>query len=387
MKILAIETSCDETAVAVVEGPDTGDGRTITLLGNALYSQIAVHAPYGGVYPNLAKREHQSNLVPLAVEALTQAKLLEKSTGVGPISEGALGDVRDPSFRASIQEFLEAHLRPDVDYIAVTHGPGLEPALWTGINFATALSKAWDIPLMGIDHMEGHIVSALLLPQGGNKYQIADPKLPLLSLLISGGHTEFVRMDEWFLYERIGETKDDAVGEAFDKVARLLGLEYPGGPKIAEFAARSREKGETDIVFPRPMAHDNTCDVSFSGLKTAVLYKLKKMEEISETDKEHIAAAFENAARDVLVMKSARALEESKAESFAVAGGVSANAEIGRGLQEMIKEKFPDIEALFPDATLTGDNAVMIGGAAYLRLRAGKKPHDELSASGSQRLA
>lgn len=385
MKILAIETSCDETAVAVLECEGVEASTSFKILGNSLYSQAEKHAEYGGVYPTLAKREHQTNLAPLTARALEEAGLLVKD-GVTAIPDNAFANVQDPPFRQAITDFLEAYEKPDIDLIAVTRGPGLEPALWTGINFATALSRTWNVPLMGIDHMEGHIMSALLEPAGTNSFTFRNPELPLLALLISGGHTEFMLMKKWFSYERIGETKDDAVGEAFDKVARLLGLAYPGGPKIAEFAAKSRERGENTLVFPRPMADDNTCDLSFSGLKTAVLYKMRGMNEISESEKEHVAEAFENAARDVLALKAKRALERTGAKTFAVGGGVSANAEIRRALTELVSEDFSNVALHFPDNSLTGDNAVMIGAAAYLRSVSGKETHVELTASGSQRL-
>lgn len=384
MKILSVETSCDETAVAVLESKEDKKN-TLILRGNALLSQADLHAPYGGVYPNLAKREHQNNLVPLTLRALEEASLLRKEPGIARGSE-AFEALRDPNFKKSVTDFLYEYDRPDIDLIAVTEGPGLEPALWTGITFAQALGAVWNIPVMGIDHMEGHIMSSLLTSSGKNEYMLREPALPLLALLISGGHTEFVLMKKWFEYEHVGETKDDAVGEAFDKVARLLGLEYPGGPKIAEFAARARERGDSGIIFPRPMANDMTCDFSFSGLKTAVLYKLKKMDEISEEEKEHIAQAFEDAARDVITLKTERALSEHEPKSFAVGGGVSANAEIQNALRQLVAEKFPQVELYIPETNLTGDNAVMIGAAAYLRHRAGKRPNPVIVASGGKRL-
>lgn len=388
MKILAIETSCDETAVTVLEGEGSvTTGAKLTILGDSLYSQATLHSPYGGVFPTLAKREHQGNLAPLTVSALSEAGMYTKIDTLGKDIDSALSDLRDPAFIASVKEFLETCEKPEIDLIAVTHGPGLEPALWAGINFATALSRAWGIPVMGIDHMEGHIFSALLEPAGEKTYTFRNIKLPLLSLLVSGGHTEFVLMKEWFSYERIGETKDDAVGEAFDKVARLLDLEYPGGPHIARLAERSRERGKNEIVFPRPMANDDTCDFSFSGLKTAVLYKLQKMEEISEEDKEHIAHAFEDAVKDVLAIKTERALSEYEAHTFAIGGGVSANTEIRHTLVDMIQEKFMDIPVHMPAPTLTGDNAIMIGAAAYARASEGHSAHETISASGNLHLS
>jgi N6-L-threonylcarbamoyladenine synthase len=354
MRILAVETSCDETAVAVLDCSGTVDAAQFTVLGEALFSQASLHAEYGGVYPTLAKREHIKNLPLLLDKALKDAGLSAE--------------------------------KPEIDYIAVTDGPGLEPALWTGIEFANQLSKRWGIPLCGIDHMEGHVVSALV-EHSDSTFTLGKTELPLLALLISGGHTELVLMNGWFSYSHIGHTKDDAVGEAFDKVARMLGLEYPGGPKIAEHAARSRARGtKHGITFPRPLAHEASCNFSFSGLKTAVLYKLKEMGDLSDDDKEHIAEEFENAARDVIVLKTKRALEETGSKTLAVGGGVSANIEIRKGLESLITNEFPDVRIAYPPSTLHLDNAIMIGIAAYLRLSAQAPLRVPSKAEGSRSL-
>lgn len=351
MRLLAIETSCDETAIAVVECTgDTGHAE-FKVLGDALYSQAHLHAAYGGVYPTLAKREHQKNL-PLLLEEVRAKTDLSK-----------------------------------VDLIAVTQGPGLEPALWQGIEFAVALGKELGVPVVGTDHMEGHIISGLVYMTSDVMYELKATTLPLLALLISGGHTELVLMNEWFKYELVGATKDDAVGEAFDKVARMLGLEYPGGPKIELLNEAAKKRGAShDIVFPRPMAGDNTCDFSFSGLKTAVLYRLKGMGELSANDKEHVAQAFQDAARDVLVLKTRRALLKTKAKTLAVGGGVSASMDIRHGLETLVAEEFPDVRIAYPGGKLHLDNAIMIGMAAYLRHVSGA-PTNPLIASGAQRLA
>jgi N6-L-threonylcarbamoyladenine synthase len=193
-------------------------------------------------------------------------------------------------------------------------------------------------------------------------------------------------MREWFMYELVGQTKDDAVGEAFDKVARLLDLSYPGGPQIAIYADRSRVRGdENAFIFPRPMAHDDTCDFSFSGLKTAVMYKMRDIEKISEHDKESVAQAFEDAARDVIIIKTERAIEKTNPKMLCVGGGVSANTEIRNGLNKMIQENHLDVVLAFPDVSLTGDNAIMIGAAGYLRHVAGRQVTN-LTAEGNLRL-
>ncbi|MBV9349159.1 MAG: tRNA (adenosine(37)-N6)-threonylcarbamoyltransferase complex transferase subunit TsaD [Patescibacteria group bacterium] len=390
MRILSIETSCDETAVSVLDCDGPLEKASFTVLGNALFSQADLHAPYGGVYPALAKREHQGNLVPLTRKALSDASLLSQEARL--VDSAVLAGMREEAFRTETKNFLESYATPKIDLVAVTKGPGLEPALWTGINFAEALGKTWNTPVFGIDHMEGHIVSGLLeeIIQE-KKFSISNFRFPLLALLISGGHTELVLMKEWFVYENIGRTKDDAVGEAFDKVARLLELPYPGGPKIEEAAARSRERvadagGELDIRFPRPLLNDGSYDFSFSGLKTAVLYKLRAMDEISERDKEEIAHAFEDAARDVLVEKTSRAVQDLKPGAVVVGGGVSANREIRQALENMLRTASSETKLLLPPTVLTGDNAIMIGAAAYLRFLAGKKGDANLSALGNVRL-
>ena len=248
MRILGIETSCDETAVCIIEGFGNFDSEfTFKILGNALNSQVAIHAPYGGVFPNLAKREHARNLVPLMTQALSQTDLLQRglpSLQDEPVQSHATDGAkiqtileREPELLEQLKVFLQIYAKPDVDVIAVTAGPGLEPALWVGVNFARALSTVWDLPLVAVNHMEGHIVMSMM-----EHDHLADVQFPLLSLLISGGHTELVLSRTFQQYERLGETRDDAVGEAFDKVARLLGLPYPGGPEVSRLAALARSR-------------------------------------------------------------------------------------------------------------------------------------------------
>src|SRR3989344_3952801 len=264
MKILAIETSCDETAIAILEC--TGDEKSakFTVLGNALLSQVEIHKEYGGVVPMLAKREHQKNLPHILNEALEKANV--------PLQ--------------------------DIDAVAVTAGPGLEPALWVGINFAKALALTWDKPLVAVNHMEGHVLASLL-EKTGEQFSISNLQFPILALLISGGHTELVLMKKWLEYELIGQTRDDAVGEAYDKVARMLSLPYPGGPEISHLSeeVRASELGGLTPKFtlPRPMLHDGTCNFSFAGLKTAVMQLLKKYPEVTNEEKKRVACEFEDA--------------------------------------------------------------------------------------------
>ncbi len=333
MKILAIETSCDETAVTLLEMSGRLERPDIEVLGDSLLSQIELHEKYGGVYPNLAKREHEKNL-PI---------LLEKT----------------------LKEAGESPESPQIDAIAVTEGPGLEPALWVGINFALELGRKWGKPVIPVNHMEGHIFSTL--------YKMSEKdslKLPALALLVSGGHTELVVVKDFRDYEIIGRTRDDAVGEAFDKVARMLGLPYPGGPKISGLAESSRaKKKKIEIEFPRPMIHSKELDFSFSGLKTAVLYKLKSELRTDGEFKEDVSRAFEDAAVGVLVEKTRRALLESGKgiKTLIAAGGVSANLHLSRELEKLASE-FPSLALHLPIKYLTTDNAVMIGIAAFIRV-------------------
>jgi len=366
MKILAIETSCDETAVAVIEAVGDESSATFKVLGNALLSQIEMHREYGGVHPSLAKREHAKNLVPVTRAALTEASMLVSNR------EGLDADTkekievlleRDPDMMADFLEFVEEIEIPDIDAIAVTHGPGLAPALWVGVSFAKALSLAWNKPLVPVNHMEGHIVSSLLVQD-----KIENVALPLLALLISGGHTELVLMKEWLSYELIGQTRDDAVGEAFDKVARMIGLPYPGGPEISKLAEIARKEGLEEVFkLPRPMLNSGDCDFSFAGLKTSVLYTLKDIEEITDADKKNIAHGFENAVADVLIAKTRRAIEENGVQTLVLGGGVSANHHIRRVFEETISIEYPEVSLFLPEPKLTTDNAIMIGLAGFYR--------------------
>lgn len=398
MKILAIETSCDETAVAIVKAEGNESSARFTILGNALLSQIEIHKEYGGVFPSLAKREHAKNLIPILEAALEEAELLREDTQV--ISEEMRATIvailaREPGLGESFLNFASESERPDIDVIAATAGPGLEPALWVGVNFAKALALLWTKPLVAVNHMEGHILSALArhsLGEGGLSptLEILDTKLPVLALLISGGHTELVLMKEWLEYEHIGQTRDDAVGEAFDKVARMLSLPYSGGPEISRLAELVRSQAETSntqqFTLPRPMIDSGTCDFSFAGLKTAVLYLLKKMPSVSEEEKKHIAHEFENAVADVLWKKTSQALAETGAQTLVIGGGVSANKHIRRTFSEKISAEFPATSFQLPDPSLTTDNAIMIALSGFYRaLR--KEFSSDIVANGNLSLA
>lgn len=386
MRVLAIETSCDETAVAIVERKDGDESHSFSMLGNALLSQAAKHAEFGGVYPSLAKREHAKNLVPLTEKALLDARMLhKKSTELTPELTPELEKLleRERELFKQLTAFLKMYERPDIDMIAVTEGPGLEPALWVGINFAKALSLVWNVPVMPINHMEGHIVSSLLSEEAS----LGHVEFPALALLISGGHTELVLMNDWFDYKLVGSTRDDAVGEAFDKVARMLDLSYPGGPEISRLATEARTKNiKSRYSLPRPMIGSDDCDFSFSGLKTAVLYQIRDIGTLTPEMKQEFAQEFEDAVVEILLKKTQKALDEHSVKTLILGGGVSANARIRAAFRALFKEKYPDSLLYIPDPSLTTDNAVMIGVAGILREKQRIKPVEKIAATGTMRL-
>jgi N6-L-threonylcarbamoyladenine synthase len=317
MLVLGIESSCDETGLALY---DTERG----LLAHALHSQIAMHREYGGVVPELASRDHIRRALPLLEEVLERA----------------------------------GTARGEIDAIAYTQGPGLAGALLVGASIANALAMAWDKPTIGIHHLEGHLLSPLLVDE--------PPPFPFVALLVSGGHTQLMRVTDVGVYETLGETLDDAAGEAFDKTAKLLGLGYPGGPEVSKLA----EKGTPGaVVLPRPMLHSGDLDFSFSGLKTAVLTHVKKLggADITEQAKADLARGFVDAAVDVLAAKSLAALKKTKLKRLVVAGGVGANRQLREALSAAAKKRGFDVH--YPDLSLCTDNGAMIALAGALRLQ------------------
>ncbi|MBI2610217.1 tRNA (adenosine(37)-N6)-threonylcarbamoyltransferase complex transferase subunit TsaD [Candidatus Giovannonibacteria bacterium] len=371
MVILAIETSCDETAIAIIEARKEKSGTDFKILSNQIASQIKIHAPFGGVVPNLAKREHIKNLPILLYRALKEAKLI-------PIS-------KQESKNSNQNQKLSTKNYKLIDAIAVTYGPGLEPALWTGINFARELAKKWRVPLAPVNHLEGHIYSAFMR---GAQFSIPPPSprlrrasnfqmFPLLTLIVSGGHTEMVLSKKHLNYKILGETLDDAAGEAFDKVARMLELGYPGGPLVSKLALKGNPNA---INFPRPMIHSKDLNFSFSGLKTSVLYYIRELPQTKfwamKTD---IAASFEKAVVDVLVKKTLDAVKIYKPRTVAIGGGVGANNLLR---SELVKKT----GALLPEKKFTGDNAAMIAVAGYYRFLA-KKFNKNPKAEGNLKLS
>ena len=409
MKILGIETSCDETAVCVLEAQGDVSNATFKILGNALYSQVAIHKEYGGVFPAVAKREHAKNLVPLLGKAMQEAGLLVPlDTEMSAIEKTALvlNDLdkkkqqletllaRETGLFEDLWKFLRQYQRPVLDMIAVTNGPGLEPALWVGINFGKALAIAWNLPAYPINHLEGHVLSPLI-----EAHQLQKIAFPALSLIISGGHTELVLIKDWLDYQVIGETKDDAVGEAFDKVARMLDLPYPGGPEISKLAEQfddetMREtKEKYKVNFPRPMINSNDFDFSFSGLKTAVLYFIKGQNEggneprlevksnLTPELKSAIAKEFQDAVVEVLTTKTKKAFERHEIKNLILGGGVIANTAIRQAFEKMILSS-PHIHLIIPPISISTDNALMIAVAGYFNFLLGRKSRSDFTAIG-----
>ena len=385
MRILAIETSADETGVALIEASGTNESDfTYKILGNALLSQADLHMRYGGVFPNLAKREHGRNLVPVLMEALRQADELHE--GKSSVDEATIKEVgvlleRESELFTYLAQFFRAYGKPEnIDCIAVTAGPGLEPTLWVGINFAKALAQVWNLPLVAVNHLEGHIIVAR-----AKDGALAPIDMPTIALLVSGGHTELVLMKEWAHYQMLGATRDDAAGEAFDKSARLIGLPYPGGPQISRLAKIARDANQARTYeLPRPMLKDISLDFSFSGLKTAVKKIVDTWGHGTDEMKNALAREAEEAIVDVLLAKTKRAVEENGAKTVIVGGGVSAND----FLRHRFAEEFHGlVHVLFPTPELSTDNAVMIALASYFH--AEKKEFVdpvELVANGNLRL-
>ena len=379
MIILGIETSCDETALSLIEATGGIDAPKFRLIGSSLFSQAHLHAEFGGVFPNLARREHQKNLLPLFQKLLAESGYEKKESF--PFDAENMERIleREPELLKAFSGYLPTISRPAIDAIAVTSGPGLEPALWVGISFAQALGKHWNMPVIATNHMEGHIVSPILAS--------TEPvEFPALALLISGGHTELIEVRSWREMRMLGATRDDAVGEAFDKAARILGLPYPGGPEISRLAERKRARGgKSEFKLPRPMISSSDYDFSFAGLKTAVLYAVRDAEKtapLTEDQKEELACEFEDAATEVLTAKTRKALEETCAKSLIIGGGVISNTHIRQAFSEMVGTEFPETKLLIPSKDLATDNAVMIAMAAYIDIESGAA-RKKLAAEGN----
>ncbi|MDO9477711.1 MAG: tRNA (adenosine(37)-N6)-threonylcarbamoyltransferase complex transferase subunit TsaD [Pseudohongiella sp.] len=332
MRVLGIETSCDETGVAIYDSE-------LGLLGDALYSQVEMHARYGGVIPELASRDHIRKTLPMVQQ-------LMEETGT---------------------------TASDIDGIAYTAGPGLIGALLVGASFGRSLAMAWDVPAIGVHHMEGHLLAPML--------EANPPSFPFVALLVSGGHTQLVAVKGVGEYSLLGESLDDAAGEAFDKVAKMLGLAYPGGPRVAALATKGTPGR---FVFPRPMINRPGLEFSFSGLKTSVrntLIELGKQPDFCEQDKADVALAFEEAVVQTLVIKCKRALQQTGLTTLIIAGGVSANQRLRAGLQDMVESQRSLL--FYAQPRFCTDNGAMIAYAGCQRLMAGQ--HEGLAITAHAR--
>lgn len=378
IRVLSIETSCDETGISIVEY--CKNTTKYTILSDSLNSQTEIHKEFGGVFPMVAKREHGNNLTTLLTYCLEKIisnenpNIDQKNINFDIINrENELTEKLKVEILNKNSPILKI---PNIDYIAVTRGPGLEPALWVGLSFAKFLCQLWQKPLLPINHMEGHISSVLM--------DSDNISFPTLTLLISGGHTELVDIKNWGSYNIIGKTRDDAVGEAYDKVARILGLSYPGGPLIAAKAQKLRvsllesdiqiQKDRLSIKLPRPMIHSQDLDLSFSGLKTAVLYMVRDLKKnnnidlLSEDTVNLICHEFENSVSEVLISKLnfAHKNNNSKYKNLIVAGGVIANDFLKENINSWCLKN--NIIFLKPSKSLATDNSVMIALAALVGL-------------------
>jgi N6-L-threonylcarbamoyladenine synthase len=390
MIILSVETSCDETALSLVEVTGEFPHATYEIHGNALWSQVDIHKEYGGVFPALAKREHAATIVPLLEKVLQESGKLEAdySPDLPPETETQIRTLldREPGLADQLLTFYKENGRQTIDLIAVTNGPGLEPALWVGVNFARALAILWDVVVVGVNHMEGHVLASVFDADRDN--QLSNIDFPAIALLISGGHTELIKMSNWGQYEKIGQTRDDAVGEAYDKVARLIGIPYPGGPEIDKLAAKARKAGLPPYTkLPSPMLHSQDLDFSFSGLKTAVRYAVQD-KELQEEEKQALCRDFEDAVTTVLLKKTTTAIAEHGAKTFIVGGGVSANQHIRRTLETTLFATHPEVTTYFPQPGLSTDNSIMIALAGHARAASALSPQgsDVIRANGNRSL-
>jgi len=382
---LAIETSCDETAIAVLE-----INSKPKILSNIIASQVKIHQKYGGVFPALAKREHQKNLLPVLTKSLKTAKMLKaqsvkRETKNNNLKRKTLQKIleREPNLSKNIEKFLNQYEKPKIDAIAITVGPGLEPCLWTGVNFAKALSSWWNLSLIPVNHLEAHIAANWLEKNPDTKNLF-----PTICLVVSGGHTQLILMKDFGHYKIIGETRDDAAGECFDKTARVLGLPYPGGPAISKLAEQAQSPSQKDfkINLSRPMINEKNYDFSFSGLKTAVLYDYQKRSAKTKKSAFYLKAIskeIQEAIIDVLIKKTIRAAKDYRAKTIMLGGGVTANNRLRQKFLEETEKK--KIEIFIPQPEFSTDNAAMIAVAAYFGIKK-KKGWQDIKADANLRI-
>jgi N6-L-threonylcarbamoyladenine synthase len=388
MLILSIESSADETGISVLEAEGEFPHATYTIHGSALSSQMKEHNKWGGIVPSIAKREHAKYFPILLEEAFSEANLLEDySSDLSDTDKAKLQDllVREEGLTDALIEFFSKYSLPKIDLIAVTNGPGLTPALWVGVSFAKALSYVTGANVIPTNHMEGHILASIYDVERDD--MLSDISFPAVALLISGGHTELINMSNWGTYDKVGQTRDDAVGEAFDKVARLLGLPYPGGPEISKLAAQARKADLPEFTpLPRPMINSGDLDFSFSGLKTAVRYAVQdkvncKAREgalgsqvLTDDQRAAVARDFEDAVTQTILKKTSTAVANTGAKTLIVGGGVSANQFIKRAFESHFLHEHLDCTVYFPTPSLATDNSIMIALAGHARAAGALSP-------------
>jgi N6-L-threonylcarbamoyladenine synthase len=309
----------------------------------------------------MAKREHQKNIIPVLEKSLKESGLLLSAKPQNKVETEKLKKVieREPELFKNLIKFFKKYQKPDIDYIAVTNGPGLEPCLWVGVNLAKALSYFWDIPIIPTNHIESHILI--------NYLNHKEVKFPAIALVVSGGHTQIILVKKMGDYKILGETRDDAAGECFDKAAKILGLSYPGGPEISKLAEKAL-LSQTSQFLPRPMINTKDYDFSFSGLKTAILYHHQKQKRSIQKNKQYIAdmcAEIQQAIIDVLIKKTIQATKDFNAKTIILGGGVSANHELKTQLLIKLHEEMPDVELLFPEIDHSTDNGLMTAITGY----------------------
>jgi len=405
MNILSIETSCDDTSLAIIRAPaPRGRGSfnkierrgknqvSFDVVSSVVSSQIKIHKKWGGVYPALALRAHQKNLIPVLKKVLEKAGELQiapfdrlraipkgielatwerKNTTIKEILD------KEPELLNNFLRFIPKIKKPNIDAISITEGPGLEPCLWTGINLARALSFFWKMPVIPINHVKAHIFANFVKEKINLKKDSGF--FPALALVVSGGHTQLILMNNFKKYKILGETQDDAAGECLDKVARILGLEYPGGPVIEKKAEEWQMANcKFKINLPRPMINSKNYDFSFSGLKTAVLYDFKTRSTKIKKDKNYIRQiCFETqqAIFDVLIKKTLKAAKDFRVKTLLLGGGVVSNQELKKQIKKAIKNSLPETKLMIPEPYYCTDNAVMTGINSYFNFPSGKLKH------------
>ena len=393
LTILGIDTSCDDTCIAFLKI----ENQKVKILSNVVSSQVKIHRKYGGVYPALAKREHQKNLILVFKKGLKEAKLLKNvKCQISKFKIQTLKEIlkKYETLFKKLKKFLQNYQKPKIDLIAVTVGPGLEPCLWVGINFARALSFWWNLPVVPVNHIEAHILVNFI-----GKSQISNFKsqiFPAICLVVSGGHTQLILMKDLLNLKIIGETRDDAAGECFDKTARVLGMDYPGGPAIeAEASKLQTTNYKLQIKLPRPMIYQKNFDFSFSGLKTAVLYrvrtknlklKTKRLKLKTKGFVRAMAMEIQQAIIDVLIHKTIKAVKKYKAKSIILGGGVAANSKLRQQFKLKIKNCKLKVNFLVPPKNFCTDNAVMVAISGYFNFHKRGRFHNKIQAKGNLKI-